>query len=193
MSDSLIHGLTFINKDYKFVAEFGVFQGRTIKIARETLDDSFKIFGFDSFEGMPNITNKDLGEYNKCDPTFWVGKLNEDGINSVYNTFNTLGINFDNVKLIKGFFEDTITDDVIDELGEIAVLRLDSDWYKSTKFCIEKLYNNVVNNGVILIDDYGFFIGCKNAIDEFRINNNIVHPIFDRINRLYRYFFKYNL
>ena len=173
MSDSLIHGLTFINKDYKFVAEFGVFQGRTIKIARETLDDSFKIFGFDSFEGMPNITNKDLGEYNKCDPTFWVGKLNEDGINSVYNTFNTLGINFDNVKLIKGFFEDTITDDVIDELGEIAVLRLDSDWYKSTKFCIEKLYNNVVNNGVILIDDYGFFIGCKNAIDEFRINNNI--------------------
>ena len=82
---------------------------------------------------MPNITNKDLGEYNKCDPTFWVGKLNEDGINSVYNTFNTLGINFDNVKLIKGFFEDTITDDVIDELGEIAVLRLDNDWYKSTK------------------------------------------------------------
>ena len=170
--------------NYSFV-ECGVAKGGCLAMMKYVSGKNNKIFGFDSFEGMPDITKEDLGDYNKCDPKFWVGKLNDGGINSIYNTFNKLNINFNNVRLIKGFFEDTITDAIINQLGEIAILRLDNDWYKSTKFCIEKLYNNVIVNGVILIDDYGCFIGCKNAIDEFRLNNNITSPLIKSDNDEY--------
>ena len=174
----------FNNTNYSFV-ECGVAKGGCLAMMKFVSGKNNKIFGFDSFEGMPPITKEDLDIYNKCDPNYWVGKLNEEGINNVHNTFDKLDLNMDNVTLVKGFFEDTITDNIIDQLGEIAVLRLDNDWYKSTKFCIEKLYNNVVDNGIILIDDYGFFIGCKRAIDEFRNNNNITSPLIQTDNDEY--------
>ena len=57
------------------------------------------------------------------------------------------------------------------------MLRLDGDWYESTKICLEKLYDKVVVGGVIIIDDYGHWVGAKNATDEFRTTNNIVSPL----------------
>ena len=166
----------FNNTNYSFV-ECGVAKGGCLAMMKFASGKNNRIFGFDSFEGMPDITKEDLGDYNKTDPSYWVGKLNEAGITSVYNTFSNLKINTTNVKLIKGFFEDTINVDVVNQIGKIAILRLDNDWYKSTKFCIETLYNNVIEGGAIIIDDYGTFIGCKQAIDEFRINNNITEPL----------------
>ena len=39
----------------------------------------------------------------------------------------------------------------------IAILRIDGDWYESTKVCIEQLYDNVIRGGYVIIDDYGYF------------------------------------
>jgi hypothetical protein len=55
--------------------------------------------------------------------------------------------------------------------------RLDSQWYESTKICLEKLYDKVVDGGTIIIDDYGHWVGCKNAVDEFRHKHNILNPL----------------
>jgi predicted O-methyltransferase YrrM len=83
-----------------------------------------------------------------------------------------------NVILVKGFFQDTLQiQENIDNIGEIAVLRLDGDWYDSTKICLEKLYDKVIDGGVIIIDDYGHFIGAKRATDEFREKYNIRSPL----------------
>jgi hypothetical protein len=80
--------------------------------------------------------------------------------------------------LVKGFFQDTLQiQENIDNIGEIAVLRLDGDWYESTKICLKKLYDKVIENGVIIIDDYGHFIGAKIATDEFRIKHKIITPL----------------
>jgi hypothetical protein len=54
---------------------------------------------------------------------------------------------------------------------------LDGDWYESTKICLEKLYDKVIDGGIIIIDDYGHFIGAKKATDEFRKNNKIYSPL----------------
>jgi O-methyltransferase len=62
-------------------------------------------------------------------------------------------------------------------MGEIAILRLDNDWYESTKFCLEKLYDKVIDGGIIIIDDYGHWVGAKRAVDEFREKNNIITPL----------------
>lgn len=53
------------------------------------------------------------------------------------------------------------------EIEKIAILRLDSDWYASTKTCLNELYDKVVPGGFVIIDDYGCYEGCRKAVDEF--------------------------
>ena len=162
---------------YTFI-ECGVAKGGSLAMMKFASGKNNKIFGFDSFVGMPPITDEDISDYNKCDPKYWVGKLNENGINSVYDTFNKLNLNMDNITLVKGFFQDTLEiQENIDNVGKIAILRLDGDWYNSTKICLDKFYDNVIEGGVIIIDDYGYFIGAKKATDEFRMKHKILTPL----------------
>jgi predicted O-methyltransferase YrrM len=92
--------------------------------------------------------------------------------------FNKLSLNMDNVILIKGFFQDTLQiQENIDNIGDIAILRLDGDCYESTKICLEKLYDNVIDGGIIIIENYCHFIGAKKATDEFRIKHKILTPL----------------
>ncbi len=66
----------------------------------------------------------------------------------------------------KGWFQETLPVKS-KEIDKIAILRLDGDWYESTKVCIENLYDKVVKGGFIIFDDYGLYTGCKKAVDEF--------------------------
>lgn len=66
-----------------------------------------------------------------------------------------------------GWFQDTLPRAAA-EIREIAILRLDGDWYASTKVCLEHLYDKVVEGGFVIIDDYGAYEGCRKAVDEFR-------------------------
>jgi len=169
----------FKNTSYSFV-ECGVAKGGCLSMMKYSSGKNNKIFGFDSFEGMPDITKEDIGDYNKSCPLTDFGKVGDNlsgGIDSVYNTFHKLNLNMDNVTLVKGFFQDTITDNMIDQVGEIAILRLDGDWYESTKICLERLYDKVINGGIIIIDDYGNWVGAKTAVDEFRNKYNILEPL----------------
>lgn len=72
----------------------------------------------------------------------------------------------------KGWFQDTIPAS-INNIEKIAILRLDGDWYESTKVCLENLYDKVVKRGFVIIDDYGCYEGCKKAVDEFMKLRNI--------------------
>jgi O-methyltransferase len=78
----------------------------------------------------------------------------------------------ENLHFHKGWFQDTIPQSK-DTVGEIAILRLDGDLYASIKICINSLYDKLVKGGIIIIDDYGYYEGCRNAVDEFRAENNI--------------------
>ena len=170
----------FKNTPYSFV-ECGVAKGGCLAMMKFAAGPENKIYGFDSFEGMPPITKEDIDKYNKSCPIKDFGKVGDNlsgGIENVYNTFNLLNLNMNNTKLIKGFFQDTLQiQENIDEIGEIAVLRLDGDWYESTKICLDKLYEKVINGGIIIIDDYGHFIGAKKATDEFRLREKINSPL----------------
>jgi O-methyltransferase len=170
----------FKNTDYSFV-ECGVGKGGCVAIMKYACGKNNKIYGFDSFEGMPPITQKDIGKYNKSDPLSGFGKVGDNlsnGIGSVYDTFKSLNLSTINVSLIKGYFNDTLENQSnIDGVGDIAILRLDGDWYESVKICLDKLYDKVIEGGIIIIDDYGHFIGAKLATDEFREKNNIFSPL----------------
>jgi O-methyltransferase len=49
----------------------------------------------------------------------------------------------------------------------IALLRLDTDWYESTRHELEHLFPRLSPGGVLIIDDYGHWQGCKRAVDEY--------------------------
>lgn len=63
-----------------------------------------------------------------------------------------------------GWFQKTLAQTQIDK---ISLLRLDGDWYESTKICLEHLYPRVVKGGIVILDDYGYWAGCRRATDEF--------------------------
>ena len=65
-----------------------------------------------------------------------------------------------------GWFQDTLTGE-LPGLERIALLRLDADWYASTKVCLDRLYDRVAEGGVVMADDYGAYDGCRKAVDEF--------------------------
>ena len=56
---------------------------------------------------------------------------------------------------------------------KISLLRLDTDWYKSTKTEMEILYPLLSNKGVLIVDDYGHWRGSKQAVDEYFSGQNI--------------------
>ena len=168
----------FNHRTYSFV-ECGVAKGGCLAMMKFASGKN-KIYGLDSFEGMPDITSEDLGDYNKSCPLTSFGKVGDNlsgGIANVYNTFEKLNLTTDNVTFVKGFFQDTLIKENIDNIGKIAVLRLDGDWYESTKVCLDKLYDSVIEGGIIIIDDYGHWVGAKRAVDEFRSNYNILTPL----------------
>jgi O-methyltransferase len=87
-----------------------------------------------------------------------------------------------------GLFQETVPASAIDK---ISLLRLDGDWYDSIKVCLEGLYDKVVLGGVIIIDDYSTYDGCKKAVDEFFASKELKY--FKHYSRPQtRYFFKYS-
>ena len=88
----------------------------------------------------------------------------------------------------KGWFQETLARDG-DSLGAIALLRLDGDWYDSTKICLEELYPRVRKHGVVVIDDYGHWAGCRTAVDEF-VATQSAPIILNRVDYSCRYWIK---
>jgi hypothetical protein len=88
----------------------------------------------------------------------------------------------------KGWFQDTLPKDA-PSMGPIALLRLDGDWYASTKVCLDFLYDKVVKGGFVIIDDYGTYEGCRKAVDEFRAARGIT-DFLSHIDQTGRYWIK---
>ena len=125
---------------------------------------------FDSFEGLPEPTAEDgvLRKPQGKDRSSWdlakgycLGTQEE--VEDLL--FNGFGFSRDKVHLVKGWFQDTLPE-YRDKVGDIAVLRIDGDWYESTKCCLENLYEQVVDGGYVILDDYAL-VGCRKAVDEF--------------------------
>lgn len=127
-----------------------------------------KIWLYDTFSGMvkpgdfDGAEEKELWEKYKIsdDKNSWcLGEL-EDVKSNLLHT----GYPQENFILVKGKVEETIPSDMP---GQISLLRLDTDWYESTKHELEYLYPLLSSNGVLLIDDYGAWQGARKATDEY--------------------------
>ena len=77
-----------------------------------------------------------------------------------------IGYDREAMHLHVGWFQDTLPD-AVSVIDKIAILRLDADWYYSTKVCLDALFSKVVPGGFVVVDDYGAYEGCRRAVDEF--------------------------
>ncbi|MBF2066007.1 MAG: class I SAM-dependent methyltransferase [Calothrix sp. C42_A2020_038] len=187
------------NIDGDFV-ECGVWHGgcsAAMKLTQLALNAKPRLLHmFDSYQGLPPVQPIDGPMANA-----WQANVNGPiyydnctaSLESVQQNFQKLGILNDDVKFHQGWFEDTIPDFAKNNQNlKIAVLRLDGDWYTSTKVCIENLYPLVSDQGVIIIDDYYAWDGCALAIHEFLATYKLNHRIRSLPDFSSAYFIKQN-
>jgi hypothetical protein len=159
------------------VVECGVWRGGSTMAALHTLlnrkETSREVYLFDTFEGMSEPTDKDVmfdgqkasdlldsSERKEGVVNYWCVA----GIEDVKRNVESTGYPSEKLHLIKGKVEETIPKHAP---GQIALLRLDTDWFESTAHELEHLYPRVSPNGVIIIDDYGHWQGARQAVDEY--------------------------
>jgi len=92
----------------------------------------------------------------------------------------------DKLLFIKWLVEDTVPSQAPDQ---IAILRLDTDHYRSTRHELDHLYPRLSRGGVLIIDDYGYYFGSRQATDEYFAEKNIPLCLF-RIDEHVRAFVK---
>jgi O-methyltransferase len=127
---------------------------------------------FDSFEGLSDPAPEDFKETNKKEDEIRKGYLKVSS-QLPREAMRAIGLkNPENVKVIPGWFEESLPKH-LDEIGEIAILRLDADLYEPTKYCLEQMYDRVAEGGYIVIDDYKNWSGTRRALYEFFYKKNI--------------------
>ncbi len=151
-------------------AECGVWRGGSCMLIARTLQASGitnrKIYLYDTFAGMPEPgphdgeTEKDEWQRLQATP----GRMCFAPIEDVKSNLASTGYPAGNFILVKGKVEETIPGTVP---AAISLLRLDTDWYESTRHELLHLYPLLVKSGVLIVDDYGAWQGARKAVDEY--------------------------
>jgi hypothetical protein len=168
--------------------ECGVWRGGHGILAKKTFErmgSSKKVWMYDTFEGMAEPTEYDVNAKTKelAKAKYQVAKKNTHvdwcyaSLEDVKKCCQVSGIDMNSIKFVKGDVCNTLNDPA-NRPDKIAVLRLDTDWYKSTKTELELLYPTLSNSGVLIIDDYGHWQGSRKAVDEYFANSEY-KPLFN--------------
>lgn len=156
------------------VVECGVWRGGSMMAVARTLLDlgaRRRLHLFDTFDGMPPPTTVDrdlsgvaaagwLAAEDRDTGSTWARSPLED----VRANLRSTGYPPELVHFVPGMVEDTIPSRAPEG---IAILRLDTDWYESTRHELEHLYPRLVQGGVLIVDDYGHWQGARRAVDEY--------------------------
>ncbi len=148
--------------------EAGVWRGGAsiyAKAVLRVLGDDRRVWLADSFEGLPKPTlAQDAGRDLSSAPHLKVGAAR------VRAAFERFGLWDDQVKILEGWFSDTLPNAPVESL---AVLRLDGDPYQSTMDILNPLYDKVVPGGFLIVDDYLSWEPCRRAIHDFFVSRKI--------------------
>ena len=123
---------------------------------------------FDSFEGLPPPRRVDglaalVYNRNTSSPEYY--DSGRASLDEVRQTAEQLGVG-PYIQVVKGWYEQTLPL-CRDRLGQIAILRIDGDWHASVRCCLDNLFDQVVDGGLVIIDDYYAYDGCRLAVHEF--------------------------
>ena len=159
------------------VVECGVWRGGSMMLVAHTLlakhDSARQLWLYDTFDGMPAPTGSDvqaisgrpagdvLAEETKDEENpFWAIARRD----LVERNMRATDYPHERLRFVEGKVEETIPASMPEK---ISILRLDTDWYESTRHELEHLWPRLEKGGVLIIDDYGYWEGARRAVDEF--------------------------
>jgi O-methyltransferase len=194
---SLIEALKYIEKNNieGDIIECGVWKGGSMMVVCEVMkrlgNQSRKLYLYDTFEGMVEPEAVDLNIENQSAQKMWNNEKDScwcySSLEEVKNNIDKIGYDKEKITYIKGKVEDTVPHEGMS--NKIALLRLDTDWYNSTKHELEYFFPLLVKNGILIIDDYGYWQGAKKAVDEYFGKHNIF-PLLNRLDETGRIYIK---
>jgi hypothetical protein len=151
--------------------ECGVWKGGSSMAAALTFKTPRPMFLFDTFGGMSAPTEHDRHAMSGQLASALLRDAGPDDalrcyspLEEVKHNMSTTGYPVADISYIQGKVEDTLPGSAPQQ---IAVLRLDTDWYESTRHELEHLYPRLSPGGVLIIDDYGYWSGARKAVDEY--------------------------
>jgi hypothetical protein len=156
------------------LVECGVWKGGSVMAMALTLlqmqNQERALYLFDTFSGMTAPSERDIDYMGQPAETILedirCAASQEEVEAAVFST------NYDpaNIHFVKGPVEETIP---VHAPGTIALLRLDTDWYQSTRHELFHLFPRLATGGVIIVDDYGHWQGARQAVDEYLVQYDI--------------------
>lgn len=168
------------------IVECGVWKGGSSAMMAAACRDTGVARDFwlyDSFEGLPPPTERD----NEFERHFYFEGMNKGSIQAVQRIFRKLDLPLERVRFVKGWFADTIP---AAEVGQIALLHIDADWYDSVDLVLNRLYERVVPGGYVVLDDYGYWEGCDRATHDFLDRIGLARTELKRVGSMGAYFRK---
>ena len=118
---------------------------------------------FDSWQGLPEPGERDISVQGHRRPAGW---NHAERAEVEQFLLGKLGLDPERVHLVQGWFDETLPT-ARPEIGPIALMHLDGDWYASIRTCLELLYDAVVPGGFVVVDDYFHWQGCAQAVNGF--------------------------
>jgi hypothetical protein len=158
------------------VVECGVWRGGSSMMAALALSEAGerrRMWLYDTFEGMPPPSDRDVDYTGASAVSALEGDVRAPGVsnNWAWATLEDVQSNMtateypaELLRYVPGKVEETIPAQAPER---ICLLRLDTDWYESTRHELEHLYPRLVKGGVLIIDDYGHWEGARGAVDEY--------------------------
>jgi len=178
--DQLVSALQTVEKEKipGDLIETGVWRGGLPIIMRAFLHSvenrERKVWLADSFKGLPNQTedSNDRAAHLLLEPIFHLSVSRKQ----VENSLRFFGLLDDQVEILEGWFRDTLK---TMPNRPLALIRLDGDYYESTLDALEELYPRLSPGGFLIVDDYNLPLGCKRAVDEYRLLERIQEPLIE--------------
>jgi hypothetical protein len=171
------------------IVECGVWKGGSMMAVARTLmqagDQSRHLYLFDTYEGMISPSDKDISAAGESASDLLRNEDKEDSesvwcvatLDEVRRVVGGIGYESTKVHFVKGRIEETLPKMAPER---ISLLRLDTDWYESTRHEMRQLFPRLSKGGVLIIDDYGYWLGARQAIDEY-IKENKLQILLHRV------------
>jgi hypothetical protein len=164
------------------IVECGVWKGGSMLAAALTLvrlgATDRELYLFDTYEGLPEPGERDVSFKGKPAHDTWKEQVDGEGLSAwcragldeVRAVMETSGHPPERIHYVAGLVEDTVPEAAP---AEIAILRLDTDWYASTRHELVHLYPRLAVGGVLILDDYGSWQGAREAVDEYLAERSV--------------------
>jgi len=163
------------------VVECGVWRGGSMMAAALQLQTlgayDRELWLYDTFTGMTEPTDEDREAATGVTAQELLASTpiaDGDNVwclaseNDVWANMNSTGYPTDLLNFVKGDVSATLKQRAPEH---VALLRLDTDWYASTKVELEVLYERLIPGGICILDDYGHWEGARKAVDDFFVDH----------------------